>query len=75
MPVMAHRTCALVCSIRLRAFFVRRGQMQAGKPHKAIRDPLHDVEEQLDAAIAEAGVGKFGGNEIAVDLSEGSLYM
>jgi hypothetical protein len=38
-------------------------------------DPLHDVEEQLDAAIAEAGVVEFDGNEIAVDLSEGSLYM
>jgi hypothetical protein len=38
-------------------------------------DPLHDLEEQLEAAIAEAGVGEFDGNEIAVDLSDGSLYM
>jgi hypothetical protein len=37
--------------------------------------PLHDLEEQLEAAIAEAGVGEFDGNEIAVDLSDGSLYM
>ena len=38
-------------------------------------DPLHDLEEQLEAAIAEAGVGEFDGNEIAVDLLDGSLYM
>jgi hypothetical protein len=38
-------------------------------------DPLHDLEEQLEEAIATAGVGEFDGNEIAVDLSDGSLYM
>ncbi len=38
-------------------------------------NPLFDLEEQLVAAIAEAGVGEFDGNEIAVDLSDGSLYM
>ena len=38
-------------------------------------DPLHDLEEQLEEAIAEAGVGEFDGNEIAVGLSDGSLYM
>ena len=38
-------------------------------------EPLYDLEEQLEAAIAAAGVGEFDGNEIAVDLSDGSLYM
>jgi hypothetical protein len=38
-------------------------------------DPLYDLEEQLEAAITSAGVGEFDGNEIAVDLSDGSLYM
>ncbi len=38
-------------------------------------DALFDVEEQLEAAINAAGVGEFDGNEIAVDLSDGSLYM
>lgn len=38
-------------------------------------DALHDLEQELKAAIIEAGVGEFDGNEIAVDLSDGSLYM
>jgi hypothetical protein len=38
-------------------------------------DALYEVEEQLEAAINAAGVGEFDGNEIAVDLSDGSLYM
>jgi hypothetical protein len=38
-------------------------------------DALYELEEQLDAAINAAGVGEFDGNEIAVDLSDGSLYM
>jgi hypothetical protein len=38
-------------------------------------DALYDLEEQLVAAINAAGVGEFDGNEIAVDLSDGSLYM
>jgi hypothetical protein len=38
-------------------------------------DALYDVEEQLEAALNAAGVGEFDGNEIAVDLSAGSLYM
>jgi hypothetical protein len=38
-------------------------------------DAIFDVEEQLEAAINAAGVGEFDGNEIAVDLSDGSLYM
>ena len=38
-------------------------------------DPLLDLEGELEAAIAAAGVGEFDGNEIAVDLSDGSLYM
>ncbi len=38
-------------------------------------DALYDIEEKLEAAINAAGVGEFDGNEIAVDLSDGSLYM
>jgi hypothetical protein len=38
-------------------------------------DALFSVEEQLETAINAAGVGEFDGNEIAVDLSDGSLYM
>jgi hypothetical protein len=37
--------------------------------------PLFEVEDRLEAAIAQANVGEFDGNEIAVDLSDGSLYM
>lgn len=38
-------------------------------------DPLFRLENELEAAIIAAGVGEFDGNEIAVDLSDGSLYM
>ena len=38
-------------------------------------DALLDVEDHIEAALTAAGVGEFDGNEIAVDLSEGSLYM
>lgn len=38
-------------------------------------DPLRAVESRLEAAIEKAGVGEFDGDEIAVDLSDGSLYM
>lgn len=38
-------------------------------------DALYELEEKLEAAINAAGVGEFDGNEIAVDLSDGSLYM
>jgi hypothetical protein len=38
-------------------------------------DALYAIEEQLQSAINAAGVGEFDGSEIAVDLSEGSLYM
>lgn len=38
-------------------------------------DPLYDLEEQLEVVMADAGVGEFDGNEIAVDLSHGSLYV
>ena len=38
-------------------------------------DALYELEEELEAAINAAGVGELDGNEIAVDLSDGSLYM
>jgi hypothetical protein len=38
-------------------------------------DPLFALERRLEAAITNAGVGEFDGNEIATDLSDGFLYM
>ncbi|MBR0831111.1 hypothetical protein JQ596_36945 [Bradyrhizobium manausense] len=38
-------------------------------------DRLFELEGQLDAAISKAEVGEYDGNEIAVDGSDGSLYM
>src|SRR5262249_36817510 len=38
-------------------------------------DPLYDLGERLDAAIVSSGVGEFDGNEMAVNLRDGSLYM
>ncbi len=38
-------------------------------------DRLFELEGQLEKAIFEAKVGEYDGNEIAVDGSDGSLYM
>jgi len=38
-------------------------------------DALFEVEEHLRSAIEVAGVGEFDGNDIAVDGSDGHLYM
>ena len=38
-------------------------------------DPLFELEEQLESRIEDAGVGEFDGNEVAVDGSDGRLYM
>jgi len=38
-------------------------------------DPLFALEERLEAEIAANSVGEYDGNEIAVDGSEGTLYM
>ena len=38
-------------------------------------DRLFELEDQLEKAISEAKVGEYDGNEIAVDGSDGSLYM
>jgi hypothetical protein len=37
--------------------------------------PLREVEDRLESVIAAGGVGEVDGDEIAVDLSDGSLYM
>lgn len=37
--------------------------------------PMFDLEEKLGNAIASAQAGEYDGNEIAVDGSDGSLYM
>jgi hypothetical protein len=36
---------------------------------------LFELEDQLERAIEAQGVGEFDGNEIAVDGSDGTLYM
>jgi hypothetical protein len=38
-------------------------------------DALFNLEEQLTSAINKAGVGEFDGNDVAPDLSDGTLYM
>ena len=37
--------------------------------------PVFDLGDALDEAIIKAGVGEYDGNEIAVDGSDGYLYM
>ena len=37
--------------------------------------PMFDLEEKLERAISNAQVGEYDGNEIAIDGSDGSLYM
>jgi hypothetical protein len=36
---------------------------------------LFDLEDELEKAILAAGAGEFDGNEVAVDGSDGYLYM
>lgn len=38
-------------------------------------DPLFELCDKLDSVIEAAAVGEFDGHEIAVDGSDGSLYM
>jgi hypothetical protein len=38
-------------------------------------DPLFVLEDQLDEAVRAAECGEFDGHEIAVDLSDGHLYL
>src|SRR5262245_38298450 len=38
-------------------------------------DALFSLEDRLREAIDAAGVGEFDGNELASDLSDGTLYM
>lgn len=42
---------------------------------KGDMDELFAVENLLEAAISEANAGEYDGNEIAVDGSDGTLYM
>jgi hypothetical protein len=37
--------------------------------------PLYELEDKLIAAIDSAEVGEFDGNEVAMDGSDGTLYM
>jgi len=36
---------------------------------------LFDLESRLEAAISQAGAGEYDGNELAVDGSDGYIYM
>ncbi|WP_206606587.1 hypothetical protein [Steroidobacter cummioxidans] len=36
---------------------------------------LFELEDQLESAISAAGIGEYDGNEVAVDGSDGYLYM
>ena len=38
-------------------------------------EPLFALEQELESAIVAAGVGEYDGNEVAVDGSDGTLYM
>jgi hypothetical protein len=38
-------------------------------------DPLHNLDDELSKVIREQGVGEYDGHEIAMDLTDGSLYM
>jgi hypothetical protein len=38
-------------------------------------DPLHALEGKLRAVVAQAEAGEYDGHEIAMDLSDGFLYM
>jgi hypothetical protein len=38
-------------------------------------DPLFALERQLESAIATARVGEYDGNAVAVDGSDGTLYL
>ena len=38
-------------------------------------EPLFALERELEAAIAAANTGEYDGNEVAVDGSDGTLYM
>jgi hypothetical protein len=37
--------------------------------------PLHELEKRLEKTIKDYGVGEYDGHEIAVDYSDGFLYM
>lgn len=38
-------------------------------------DPLHSLEAELRQVVAEKGVGEYDGHEIAMDDSDGILFM
>lgn len=43
--------------------------------HKDTLDPLHGLEKELEKVIEEKAVGEYDGHEIALDMSDGFLYM
>lgn len=38
-------------------------------------EPLHRFEKELEKLINQKGVGQYDGHEIAIDYSDGFLYM
>ncbi len=43
--------------------------------YKEDLDPLHELDEKLEKVIKEKRVGEYDGHEIAMDMSDGFLYM
>src|SRR5688572_27742953 len=43
--------------------------------YKDSLDPLHELDRKLRKVIREQGVGLYDGHEIAIDDSDGFLYM
>jgi hypothetical protein len=61
-----------------------QGDIRLGKEHAVIvhftyykddLEPLHELERKLEEEIKEKNVGEYDGHEIAVDMSDGFLYM
>lgn len=38
-------------------------------------EPLHKLEDELEIVISKYGVGEYDGNEMAINLNDGILFM
>jgi len=69
----------------LRKIFQKKQSAQSSEPEHAVivhfdygttdLQPVFDLEDRLESVIDTASVGEFDGNEMAVDGSDGYLYM
>jgi hypothetical protein len=62
----------------------KQSEMEAAPEHAVIvrfnygiqgLDPLHQLEARLEEVITAGNFGEYDGNEIAIDYSDGLLYM